>query len=492
MDRQTFELLQDFLVNDSFFSRQSFTSKLLDPRRSIDDECGYKVTSQLTIKDYQELYDREAVATRVVQVLPSETWKVQPTVYEDEDPDRSTVFEKAWDTLGGDLLAAGTKDNWYHQEEGSPIWSYLERLDVLSGIGRFGVLLLGVDDGKNLSEPIEPKDGTKLLYVQPFSESSVTMGQRINDPSNARHGKPDTYDITFDDPSNAPSAQGVVARGGTHKVHWTRVIHVADNCGGNDLLGVPRLRPVYNPVMALRKIYGTSGEGYFRAGIPLLSLESHPGINPQDIDVNTATIRTRMEQLMNGLQRWMLNLGLTMKAVGPNIVDPTPHIDGQITAICIQIPCPKRIFMGSERGELSSGQDIRFWNTQLVRRQSRHATPAIIVPLVNRLIWAGCLPEPTDGFRVKWPELETLTPEEEAAISLTRTKALAEYVRGDVESVVPPLEYLTGIMGIEDKEAKAWLKAALKIAKEETEEQEGEDEEWDDERQPDDEEHDDV
>ena len=66
--------------------------------------------------------------------------------------------------------------------------SILARADVLSGIGRFGIILIGVDDGLDLSEPVEGMDmkGNKrlgnenekirnLLFLRPFQESVVSI-----------------------------------------------------------------------------------------------------------------------------------------------------------------------------------------------------------------------------------------------------------------------------------------------------------------------------
>src|SRR5262249_49399890 len=101
---------------------------------------------------FRELYDREPIAARVVQIMPKESWQTQPLVYELEETDSATPFEEAWDSLGKNLIDGSS---WFRQEEGSIIWEYLQRADILSGIGHFGVLLLGVDDGKNLQEPID-------------------------------------------------------------------------------------------------------------------------------------------------------------------------------------------------------------------------------------------------------------------------------------------------------------------------------------------------
>ena len=40
------------------------------------------------------------------------------------------------------------------------------------------------------------------------------------------------------------------------KVHWTRVIHIAESTLENPIYGIPRLRPVYNRLMDIEKVTG--------------------------------------------------------------------------------------------------------------------------------------------------------------------------------------------------------------------------------------------
>src|SRR5690606_42007529 len=60
--------------------------------------------------------------------------------------DKTTPFEMAWDQLGRSLK----NNSWHQDEEGNIIWEALARADTLSGIGHYGVILLGIDDGKEL------------------------------------------------------------------------------------------------------------------------------------------------------------------------------------------------------------------------------------------------------------------------------------------------------------------------------------------------------
>jgi hypothetical protein len=139
------------VVANVILERGALISALTDQRRNLDQDCGYP-EGYVQPQTYQQLYDRESIAARVVEVYPLESWQVQPTVYEDEDPATETEFEKVWDALGKSLSAA---TGYYKAEMGSVVWEYLSRADVLSGVGQYGVILLGLDDGKDLSEPAE-------------------------------------------------------------------------------------------------------------------------------------------------------------------------------------------------------------------------------------------------------------------------------------------------------------------------------------------------
>lgn len=141
------------IVENAYTAREQWLRRVTgasDPRRNIDHECGYP-EGPVDAQTFQDLYDRDMVANRVVQVFPKETWQTQPQVYELEDSEEATPFEAAWDGLSRQLKGG----NSYHQdEEGSVVWEHIRRADILSGIGYFGVILLGIDDGLPLSEPV--------------------------------------------------------------------------------------------------------------------------------------------------------------------------------------------------------------------------------------------------------------------------------------------------------------------------------------------------
>ena len=502
--RQNKRTYRQELIANVYSARVDLLRKFLDPRRNINDECGYP-TDPVGADIYQELYEREAVAARVVQLWPRESWQVQPLIYEDEDVNVTTAFEKAWNDLPSQL---GGAVSYYRQEKGSPIWEITQRVDELSGIGQYGVLLLGIDDGKSFDMPLDgfaeedynpsgfPQGVTpysanmgtfaqyyspsypqnpgpngnpttvkatrssppipkgppkKLLFLRAFPEALVQVVSYEVRPTSPRFGHPTMYQITFNDPRQEYTGVGLPLA--SLLVHWSRVVHVADNLDSSEVFGTPRMRPVLNRLLDLRKLYSGSAEMYWRGAFPGLSLESMPQMGP-DVEIDESATQDQMENYMNGLQRYLMFMGMSVKSLAPQVVDPSKQIDVQLQAICIQLGVPKRIFMGTERGELASGQDDAAWNDRLRLRQGRYLTPRVIVPLIDRLIAANVLPRPK-SYCVEWPDLTSQSAEEKAQVAFQLTQAASQYVSTGVESIISPLDWLTTIVKLDEKDAQA-------------------------------------
>lgn len=429
-----------------------------DERRNIDDECGFP-KGQISNELYRQYYDRMSIATRVVQVLPKESWKTQPTIFETEDPEEETEFELSLKDLGQKLRGR----SWFHDEEGSPIWEHLLRIDILSGIGAYGIILIGVDDGKPLNEPAELSEDNSekdLLFIRTLDASLLSIADYVEDETDPRLGQPEMYNVDLSATQEAGDDTGIGRPRDQSTVHWTRVVHIADNLGSSEIFAAPRMQPVFNRLYGLRLLYGGSAEMFWKGAFFGLSFETHPQLGGE-VDTDPADLKTQIEQYMNGLQRHFALTGMTVNSIAPQVVDPSAHIESQLDAICIQLGIPKRIFTGSERGELASSQDDRTWNNRLRHRQNSYITPRIIVPFIDRLILLGILPIPKDGYSVVWPDLDSLSMLEQAEIAVKKTEALVKYVQGGVENLIDPANYLTRILSFTDEEAVEILDAAM-------------------------------
>lgn len=419
------------LVNE-IVSRVQLAKNLLDPTgRDLDRECGYPET--IDVAQYQRLFDRSGIAKRVVVCLPEESWVLLPEVYDTEE-ETETPFEVAWKEINEEM-------NVYH---------HLYRADVISGIGRFGVLLLGLDDGLPLIAPVASAKA-KLLYLRAFQESVVSIGEWETDPTSDRYGFPKTYNVQFKDEENTTNR--------TETVHWSRVIHVADERYSSDVFGTPRMQSVYNYLLDIRKVLGGSGEMFWRGGFPGLALEVSPEhLASPDIDPDTTAkaMREEFKAYSDGLQRYLALVGVTAKTLAPTVADPSPHVISNMRAIAVALSIPFRVLFGSEQAELASTQDSRTWAKRVMRRRETYLTPMLLRPFIDRLISFGVLPKPVgDRYLVSWPDLSTPTETEQATLAQTRAAAMATYIQGGVEELVPPRFFLGEVLGFSTEQINA-------------------------------------
>ncbi len=431
------------LVANATIMRSELLTKLLNPGKDINHECGYP--DDITIEDYKRMFKRNGAAKRVVRILPEETWAMVPEIFEKQEAEE-TEFEKVWKEI----------------EKEKKIFHYLQRIDVLSGVGEFGLLLIGIDDGKELNEPVEGIDERsggktgkkeyKLLYLKPFDQGSVTVKTKEVDVSSPRYGYPVTYSMEF---------EGMVSSGAksTKEVHWTRVIHIADGRESSEVTGTPRMEPVYNRLLDLRKILGGSGEMFWKGGFPGIAFESSP--EPGDSPLDTDSLKDQMELYMSGMQRYLAMEGMSVKSLAPAVASPKEHVETHMRNVAISLGIPYRIFLGTEEAKLASAQDVKTWNKRVAQRQTNYVSPFVIRPLIDRLLMFGVLPE-VKGYFIEWPDLNAPTDKDKAEVSKVQTDAMAKYMQGGVDALIPPLEYFTMILGMSIEDAKAIETAAKK------------------------------
>lgn len=430
------------LIKNALFSRSAWLQSLLDPKRDIDAECGHPV--EIGLSDYSKAFRRGDVASRVVSVYPDESWTDDPQVYEQEDIEE-TKFEKEWIRLTQRI----------------PIYPQLHRADVLSGIGRFSIILLGFDDGLGLEEAVAGVDekGVKtggknhqLIYMRSLDETVVKITEAQQDPSNPRYGLPVFYEVNFVEPNGEMNMVSETSK--KVKVHWSRVLHIVDNRMNSEVYGLPRMEKVWNRLLDLKKIAGGSSEMFWKGGFPGLSMETQPGLD-EEIEIDKEATKEQMEKYMNGLQRYLATTGMNVKSLSVQIADPAPHVATQLKLIATSLGIPWRVFVGSEAAQLASEQDTRAWNRRINRRREEYLSPYMLRPFIERMILVGTLPPVTDGFIIDWGDLNGLSDKEQADVGKTQTEAMKAYAESGLDTLITPVHYFTMILGMTDKEAKA-------------------------------------
>lgn len=251
----------------------------------------------------------------------------------------------------------------------------------------------GPDQGQDPSGdgPSETGQRLKIVFVRPYAEPQARITRWETNRSSPRYNQPVMYQITTNDPRAQRSGIGPPMT--TINVHWTRVTHLPCNPLSSEVLGIPAMRPVLNDILDCRKISGASAEGYWKNGVGALFFETHPQLGGQ-VESDDDEMRDMMERMENSQQKFGRLTGFHANPVMRDVKDPTLFTDPRVDRICIALDFPKRIFVGSERGELASSQDDSDHNDDIKRVQNGFVTPRLIVPWFDRQIQVGALPKP--------------------------------------------------------------------------------------------------
>ncbi len=391
--------------------------------RDIYNALGYK--KELTYADYWDQYSRQDIAKAIIDRPVKATWQGQLELIESEDAEK-TAFEKAW----------------YDLNKKFKLRSLLSRVDRLTGIGCYGVLLLGLDDVRTVDDFKKPVSGgtRKLIYIKPFGEDSAKIDKYENSPSNPRYGFPLMYSVQVADIVSGSST--------TVQVHHTRVIHILEDHLESEVKGIAKLEAVFNRLMDLEKLVGGDAEMFWRGARP-----GYTGTAMEEYQLTDKMKEDLLEQIEeyeHDLRRILVNEGIDLKALAQQIADPKTHFDVQIACISAVTGIPQRILSGSERGELASTQDAGEWKTYVQSRREDHAEPHIIRPFVDRLLELKILPAPESGdYKVDWLDLFSISEKERVDIGKARANAIREYTTNPLaEAIIPPDAFFEFCLGL--------------------------------------------
>lgn len=372
--------------------------------RQYYDVLGYSQT--ITIEEYRQRYDRQDIAATIVDLPAVDTWRHPPQI--SEDGNTETAFVRAWEELTN------------RRDLG--VWGKLTRADRLSGIGEYGILLLGLRGGGELSG--EVKEGslsspTDVLYLRPFSRETVSILSYEEDTQSPRYGLPTVYEVQLASDEDKT------------KIHWSRILHLADGKTSSEVFGTPRLAGVWNLLDDMLKFVGGGAEAVWfgmRPGTILRPMEGYR------LDMTDDEIEEEVENFVHDPMRFMFLRGIEGQQLGPvEIPDVRAQYEVTLGLISARSRIPQRVLEGSAKGELAaSREDTRQWAGEVAGRQKTYAEPEILRPFIDRLVDFGVLPRPANGYNVgqlgddgewHWPSIVQVTEDERAEIAQARSAA---------------------------------------------------------------------
>ena len=416
------QLAEGFLAIRSRIA--NIAGKTFGGRRDSYKTLGYQ--RNLFVEDYRARFKRNEVANRIVKAFPAATWRGGCDVIENKDPNTVTPFEQAFIDLDARIK----------------IWDRLKRVDILSGIGRYGVLVIGAPG--DMSAPLVSVSGPNdIAYLQPYGEDDAKVDTYDIEYSSPRFGLPMFYSLKRTDAKGVGSSNTVP--GVAKRVHWSRCIHVSDGLLDDNIFSDPRLECVWNRLDDLEKVVGAGAEAFWRRADRGMQLELDPTL---DVSVEEkAALKTQLQEYEHDLRRTLLTRGVDIKELGSDVADFKSPVEAIMSLISTGTGIPQRVLMGSEQGKLAAKQDRANWDNRVMDRQKDYAAPCMVRPLVDRFIELGALPTPK-SYEVRFSSITTMDDEQRAETakgwaSLNRTAGTTVVTANEIRERVldlPPLK----------------------------------------------------
>lgn len=434
-------IVNDEMTVAGLTSRLMFARSGLDflTRRDLESQCHFILRP--TVNDYKKYFDFDGATTRAISVFPDECWAEPPEIYETEKS-YSTSFEKRVNSICEDFS----------------LNAYFHKADVKSGIGHYGGLLIGINDGKDPSEPVDTMDPVtgvpyenikkeyEPLYFRALDETELKIMKLNTDPTSPRFGMPEMYRVLLYNPMDVNYTTINYLN-----VHWTRLVHIpSDSIGGvaGEIYANPRVQNVFQYLQSARKVIHSSAEMFYKGAFPGYALKSIPDpTGMTSVALDKDSISAEMYSYQNDLKRYIALQDMDIEPLTPQIAVATQHLEDQLKMVASVLGVPYRIYMGSEAGHLASSQDKSTWNGRVSGRQKNRCHPIIVKPVMKRLQDLCILPR-VKKFFVDWNDLNNLTDMDKADIALKQSQAMMAYIKGGCDTLLPPLEYLTTVLGL--------------------------------------------
>lgn len=397
-------------------------------RRNLYEVFNYTIDPTFDNRFFK--YLRQDVAARVVDAPAAALWTNPPQV--------SSTTE-GWDTAWDDLVARHN------------LFTVIERADKLAGIGRYAIIVIGFNDGRELDQPVntralKQKQGDRVLYLQPYSERSATIVAYNNDSMDDEFMKPEMYEIQpmneyimgFGSASNARSkvippagAKGPEKNGSLRtafRVHASRVVHIAENCLENEVYGSPRMERVYNILDDILKVTGGSAETFWLTANRGLHIDIDKDMELAPSD--ETALSDEMEEYQNELRRVIRTRGVKINALGSETPDPQGTFKVLISILSGSTGIPQRILIGAEAGSLASEQDRANWADRVDERRANYGNPVILFQLIKKLSRAAYLPvQENTAITVLWPSAFKMSPLEAAQTSAQHARSATNFAK---------------------------------------------------------------
>jgi hypothetical protein len=408
-----------------------------DGQRDLYKTFGYLLNPGY--QDFKNLFDRQGISTRIVKKFAEDTWNKPAVIIDgesrsDKPDDKPTPFITEFVALAKRLR----------------IWQMFKQADVMLGYSKYSILFMGVP-GKSYADPAE---NGMLAYLSAFDENMAGISTYITDTNNPLYGLPQTYEVRF----NAVDI-GMPVPEGAGTVHYTRVIHIAEDKLASRIYGTPRLQTIINRLFDLEKTVGSGAEASWLTVFKGMLFTAKEGADlPAKDSPEAKYLDEQITNFINKIQRYAVLDGVDVHDMGGASISIRDIFDVIIEDICGSIGISQRILLGSERGQLASDQDKKEWNQVITSRRTNFAEPDVLDPFLAWCVAHKVLPPPKSGkWSTEWEEVYPMTKTEKADYGAKLAQGATTITGGMPESAMDTNEWrvASGLNARTDQEQAA-------------------------------------
>ncbi len=328
-----------------------------------------------------ELWERHPIAQTIVERPPKDTWRKPPKILNENDEEIDPPFIKK-----NELIKTSRK---------------ADRLQRLHGLA---IIIIGTRN-EFLEEP--PTNNPTYLEVYSVKDLSSEGWEVEKDRSSENYGEPVKWFIEEEEE--------------TLEIHGNRVLPVAELTLEHDLDSYSALDPNFNALTNISKVLGGNSEAHYQRGLSPLYFNFENELRESD----ELALNHEMKKFRTGLTDYIALADAEVSELSGDPSSIKENIELNLGFISAHTNIPKRILIGSERGELASTQDEANYYGYIDHRRSLIAEEMILRPYLNFL-------EKNYGFegfsRIEWPSLFELNEVEKSKILMNKASALKNLI----------------------------------------------------------------
>lgn len=409
-------------------------------KRDIYEVYGYpaELGGEVGFQRMYQYATRQGIANRITFGMARSCWRDGFELRSDPEDEESVQLEDPM----RELFARGLVQK-------------LERADVLNRIGRFSVLLVGVPDGRELSQPVGTARGRlDQVYFQPYAYDSAEPLRFDDNPRSPRFGMPETYTL-----HRTPRRDNEKDRSRLNSitVHHSRLVLLSENLLDSDVEGIGALEPVFNRILDLDKATGGSAEAYFRNARRLIGYEVDKEYASELLNdpEQKAAFDEGAKRFTNEWQDHITAAGAKIHTLDAAHHSPLDTVKTALWEVSGYTGIPLRVLTGEGAGQLAGSEDQLAYNHLVGDRQRVFCRPT--VEGVLQILSAAGMVEYDPKWTVVFPPQQASTEGQQADVDDKRASALEKATRAlstpagdelDTESVLQELG-LSGIKTVE-------------------------------------------